>query len=400
MFGRTLIMTVGIVVALGGGSPVQAKGGSLRRLGTISVKSGYIDSHFAVSPNGKLLAYVHVGEGKARTTLNIVSVAGAKHRRLARVDITKNTVAPVRLAFTPDSTRVFVVAEMSQKTSPPPRQAWFYDRSGKQVGRIRNFNHLVFSRGAKGWEIVAYLRRVNGQRATHQVTLYNATTLRRGKTGRVTSNLAGMVTKPNMEIAYWNPDFRTFVAKVAGKYDRKRDVRLPDREKVYDPFTRKFISDREIGNLADWAKLKKIRQKAQNVPVLIRLTGTQKSHNFEMITRKHHRVQLPNLGPPLKRFDFKSLIQHPTYDGKVVFSLIVDPQWPTLFGDRRNVPEVFYLSRLDPKTKRSKLLGTVPSPKQVLGWSLGGRRLVVMRLHKYWGLGERHVEIYDVPAAR
>lgn len=400
MFGRTLFVTVGILCGLLLGSPVQARGGHLRQLSRIKVKSGYIDAHFAVSPDGKTLAYVHVGEGQARTTLNIVSLAGQRHRRLARVDITKNTVAPVLVAFTPDSARVFVVAEMSQKVTQPPRQAWFYDRNGRAAGKLTRFTHLAFRKVGSAWQIVGYLRSVTGQRAAHEVTLYNAATLRRIKSARLVSSPSGAVTKPRMEIAYWAPDFTRFVAKVAGAYDRKRDVRLPDREKIYDPFTRKFVTDKEIGNLAEWAKLRKIRAKAQHVPTLLRLTGTQKSFVWEMITRDHRRVVLPDLAPPLKRFNFKSLVQQPTYGSKVPFSLTVDPQWPTLFGDKRNVEEVFHLFLLDPATRRATPLGTVPSPKQVLGWRLGGQRLVVMRLHRFWKLGHRELEIYRVPGNR
>jgi hypothetical protein len=234
-------------------------------------------------------------------------------------------------------------------------------------------------------------------RVTHEITTYSATTLRRGKTARLVSNPTGMVKRPDMEIAFWMSDFRHVVAKVAGTYDRKRDVRLPDREKIYDPVARKFTSDREIGDLAAWTRLRKIRAKHQAVANLIRLTGTQKRFGFELINAKNRRIKLPDTSPSLKRFNFDSFSQQGTYGKSVLFSLTVDPQWPTLFGDKRNVPEVFHLFRLNLGSRRATLVGTIPSPKQILGWSLGGRKLVIMRLHRYWKLGHKALEVYEAP---
>jgi hypothetical protein len=398
MFGRKIFVTVGILCGiLAAPTLAAAQSSPLRRLAKIKVKSGYIDAHFAVSPNGRYLGYVHVGEADSPTHLIIMSIRGRRPQRLAKVDITKKTVAPVKLAFTPDSKRLMVMVEMSQITLKPPKRAWFFERNGRLAGKIDGFSHLAFRKGGKSTQIVAYLKKSAGQRVTHQVTLYNAQNLRRKKTARLISDRAGKVKKPSMEIAYWMPDFTAVVVKVAGKYDRKRDIRLPDREKLYDPFAKKFTRDVEIANLAEWTKLRKIRAKAEGIETLLRLTGSQKKFIFEMITPDHRRVKLADTQPPLKQFQFESLVQQETYAPTVPFSLTVDPQWPTLFGDKRNVPEVFHLFVLDPTTKRIKTLGSIPSPKQVLGWHLGGRRLAVMRLHRYWRLGHRELEIYKVP---
>ncbi len=401
MFGRKLFVTLGIFCgALVAASAAAAQSSPLQRVAKIKVKSGYIDAHFAVSPDGKTLGYVHVGEGDAPTTLNIVAIRGKGTRRLAKVDLRKKTVAPVRLAFTPDSKRLMVVAEMSQRTLKPPKQAWFFEKNGRVAGRIQKFSHLAFRKAGQGTQVVAYLRQAAGQRLLHQVTLYDARTLRRKKTAKLRSDRSGKVEKPAMDIAYWMPDFTRVVVKVTGKYDRKRDVRLPDREKIYDPFTRKFTKNVEIANLAEWTKLRKIRAEAEGIETLLRLTGSQEKFTFEMITPDHRRVKLADTKPPLKQFQFKSLRQQESYAPTVPFSLTVDPQWPTLFGDKRNVPEVFHLFVLDPSTKRIKALGSIPSPKQVLGWHLGGHRLAVMRLHRYWRLGHRELEVYAVPGMK
>lgn len=404
MSGRTLSRTIGILGGLAalalGGSPARAQAEPLRRIATLTVKSGYIDAHFAVSPNGRLLGLVHVGEGTAPTTLEIYSLQGAKPRRLAKVDISKVTVAPVGLRFTPDSARLLVFSEMPVRGTQRPKEAFAFEPSGKQVGRIGPFSELAFRKGPKGWEIVTYFKSPMGARVSHEVSLWGLATLRRTKTARLFSSSTGEVAKPPMQIAFFSPDFSQIVVKVAGAYDRKRDVRLPDRQKLYDPFAAKFLSDKEIANLAEWETMKKIREQHQRVPTLLQLSGTQKAPVFEMITPTHEKVALPETTPPLKQFDFASLQQQNTDAATVPFGLMVDPQWPTVFGDKRNVPEVFHLFLLDPGSKAIKPLGTIPAPKQVLGWRLGAGRLAVMRLHQYWKLGDRAIEIYDVPAAR
>ena len=121
MIGRNLFVAAGLLLCLTVGSDAQA--GKLKRVGKIKVKSGYIDAHFAVSPNGRSLAYVHVGEGKKPTWLNVVNLA-ANQRRLARVNITQTTVAPVRLLFSPDSKRVVMVYETAGRALNPGGARW------------------------------------------------------------------------------------------------------------------------------------------------------------------------------------------------------------------------------------------------------------------------------------
>lgn len=396
MIGRNLFVTAGLLLCLTTGSEAWAGGSKLKRIGQIKVKSGYIDAHFAVSPNGRTMAYVHVGEGRKASYLNLVSLVGAR-RRIARVNITKTTVAPVRLLFAPDSGRLALVYETAGRALTPPRHAVVYDLAGKAVGRIKNFHRLAFKRIKGGWQMVAYLRTIRGQQVTHTVTLYSATTYRRGKVARLLSKRSGEVTKPKMTIAYWTPDYTRVVTKVQGEYNRAADARDPDREKIYDVFTRKFDSDRKIDQLAEWAKIRKIRAANEAMINLLRITGSQKSPTWEMINKRNQRVKLTATSPPLKWFNFRTFTQQPTWsDSKVLFSFTVDPQWPTLFGQKRNVDEVFHLFALNVTTRRPKLLGTIPSPKQVLAWRMGASRLVVMRLHRYWKLGHRAIEIYRV----
>lgn len=396
MIGRNLFITAGLFLCLTTGSDAWAGGSKLKRVGKIKVKTGYIDAHFAVSPNGRTLAYVHVGEGKKATHLILSSLVGAR-RRLARVNITKTTKAPVRLLFAPSSKRLVLVYETAGRALNPPRHAVVFDLTGKTVGRIKNFHRLAFQRIKAGWQLVAYLRTIRGQQVTHAVTLYNATTFRRGKVARLRSKRSGEVTKPKMFIAYWTPDFTRVVVKVQGAYNRAADARDPDREKLYNVFTRKFESDRKIDQLAEWAKIKKIRAANEQVINLLRITGSQKAPVWELINKRNKRVKLPHTSPPLKWFNFRSFTQQPTWsDKKVLFSFTVDPQWPTLFGQKRNVDEVFHLFALNVSTRATKLLGTISSAKQVLAWRVGGGRLVVMRLHRYWKLGHRSIEIYRV----
>lgn len=390
------MLVLGIGLAMG--DPAGAgPGNALRRKGRITVKTGYIDAHFAVSPDGKYLAYVHVGEGTKPTSLHIMSISG-RPRRLAKVNISKFTNAPVRLQFTPDSRRVLIVAEMHGKVANPPRKAVLYDHAGRPSGKLSQFHRLVLVKTKAGWEFVTYLQKTVGQRLYHEIARYKASPVRRIKIARLTSDRSLTVTRPKMEIAFWRPDYLHLVAKVAGQYDRQRDVRLPDREKIYDVFTRKFVSDREIQDLQGWMKLKQIREKAPTPANLLRLTGTQQSFTFELITPKNERVGLGDISPSLKQFDFNSFVQkRGAKAGEVIFSLTIDPQWPTIEGRKVNVPEVLHLFRFDAASRRTSLVGTVPSPGQVLGWSLGKNRAAIMRLHKYWRLGHTALEIYAVP---
>jgi hypothetical protein len=304
----------------------------------------------------------------------------------------------VRVLFTPDSRRLVLIYETRERTLNPPRQAQVFDLTGRTVGKLQSFHRLAFRRVKAGWEVVTYLRVIRGQLVTHTVTLHHAVNYRRGKVARLVSKRSGDVIKPKMTIAYFRPDYTQVVTKVMGEYNRAADARDPDREKVYDMFTRKFVADRKIDELAEWAKIKKIRAANETMLNLVRIAGSQTAPVWELIDSRNLRTKLPDTSPPLKQFSFKTFNQQPTWsDKRVLFSFTVDPQWPTLFGQHRNVDEVFHLFELDVPRRRTRLLGTIPSPKQVLGWRLGGNRLVVMRLHEYWKLGDRTLGIYAVP---
>ena len=86
-------------------------------------------------------------------------------------------------------------------------------------------------------------------------------------------------------------------------------------------------------------------------------------------------------------------------DGKtLLYGLTVDPQWPTLFGQKRNASELFHLYKMNLTSRSSQLLGHIPSKGQVIKWQRGGGRLAVMRLHRFWGLGHRQLEVFTLPA--
>ena len=51
-------------------------------------------------------------------------------------NITKITVSPVKITFTPDSKRVVLIHEMGGRTLTPPKRAIFFELSGKQAGLL------------------------------------------------------------------------------------------------------------------------------------------------------------------------------------------------------------------------------------------------------------------------
>jgi hypothetical protein len=342
---------------------------------------------------------VHVGEGNAPTTLHVVSLASGL-KPVVKVNVTTITQAPTRLQFTPDGNRVVLIAEIAAQAKMPPRRALFFDLAGKQVAAIGPLHDLVFRPAKAGaWEFVTYFQVPAGPNVAHEVSLYEAASFRKVKTSRITASPSGIVTQPPMEIAFFTPDYSQIVAKVAGAYDRKRDVRLPDREKLWDFVAGKFVSDREISNLQSWADVRKIREKNASTPYLLMLNGTQKSFTWELLDPRNQRSTLADLAPSLKQFVFGSLRSQPAPDGKgLYFGLSVDPQWPTVFGRPENAPEVFHLFRLDLASKQSTLLGTLASPGQVIRWSAAGNRVAVLRLHQYWKLGHLELQVYELPS--
>lgn len=383
------------VLLMGGPATAQK-----RPVATASVKAGYIDSHFAVSPNGKYLAYVHVLNNRS-VHLMVMALSPSGMKRRARIPIHTYTVMPLRLHFTRDSSKILMFWRAKANAIEGPLKGVVLSLGGQRLAGIPSFQDFRLRKSGGKWRAITYNRQQLRWALAHLVTVYSFPQMRRTAQYRLVTDKTNRVTKPiKMELVYFIDDYLRALAKVPGRYDKKKDIRLPDREAVYDLKTRKIVRQRDIREAVRWERIKIFRQKHNAFDPIVVLKGAAKRAKLQLVRVNNKRATL-TLGVQLARFRPDSLKQQFLPGQKALISMTIDPQNPITLKQRKSEPEVFHLFYFPMKTpSRPKAMTHLKSDKQVIFWHYGKSFLAVMRLHKNWTLGRNRLDVYKVNPPR
>jgi hypothetical protein len=371
-----------------------------RPVATVKVKAGYIDSHFAVSPNGKYLAYVHVLNNRS-VHLMVMALSPTGMKRRARVPIHNYTVMPLRLHFTKDSTKILMFWRANANAIEGPVKGVVLSLGGQRLAGIPSFQDFRVRKSGGKWLAIIYNRKRLRWNLAHMITVYSFPQMRRTAQYRLVTDKTNRVSKPiKMELVYFIDDYLRALAKVPGRYDKKRDIRLPDREAVYDLKTKKIVRQRDIREAVKWERNKIFRQKHNAFDPIVVLKGAAKRAKLQLVRTNNKRATL-TLPLQLARFRSDSLRQQFLPGRKALISLTVDPQNPITLKQRKSEPEVFHLFYFPMKNpSRPKSMTRLKSDKQVIFWHYGKSYLAVMRLHKNWTLGRYRLDVFKVNPPR
>jgi hypothetical protein len=392
---RTCFAFVGILTAVtlfGEGSVARATAKPAAR---VKVKRGYLDAHFAVGPKGKYLVYLHVLSNK-KAFLTVGRLRSKKIKKIARRNIAQHTLMPEKMRFTPDGKHVLLVWRADPAKPDGPLTGALFDKNARLKSKVGPFEDLRFRKQGSAWKVITY-RRVSARSVvSHRVTVYSYPQLRAEKRYKLVTNRALQVSKPKMELVYFKDDYLRVVAKIAGRYDKAKDIRLPDKEAVYDMTQRKVIAERPIKDAIGWEKLRRFRQKHAAFDPVFVLQGSGENTKLVLVRKNGARFEL-GLGTRLDRFQEKSLKQQFLSKNKAVLSLSIDPQNPLALKKKRSEPEVFHLYyvKATPSLQAKPVL-ELPSKKLDLRWRYGKRVLAVMPLHENWGLGGPELRVYRI----
>ncbi len=359
-------------------APAARAGG--RKIGRVRVDKGYIDAHFAASPDGTKVAYFHV---VTDTDVRLVVASTKGSRVLKKTAMVKYTAMPSNVAWTSDG-RFVVVSWMVGKAKNWVLWDW-------KAGVLKSFPKVKDLRcSVSKARCVLYTRSERRGMIIHVATLLSYPALRKKATYRLATDDRGRVTKPVMELLYFRDDYLKAVGKIRGRYDKARDIRLPDKEAVYDLVTKKVVSEKPIKDAIGWEKMRRFRKKHPALdPVLV--IEEEGGRRMVLVTKNNERKPV-TLSQNVLKFQAASLRQQ-FVGGQAFFSLIVDPQNPLALKQRRSDKEVFVLFRLQGGRAASVL--TLPSSKTVHVWSVGKGVVADMKLHKNWGLGAGEFVLYS-----
>ena len=395
---RSLTLPLFFLIPLVGMGSVEARS-PVKPATQVKVKRGYIDSHFGVSGDGEHLAYIHVlSDKKAFLTISRLTKRGLK--RKARVNIASHTLMPESLRFTPDDRHVLITWPAKVSDPEGDKVAGVFGLNGKLKKKLGSFADIRFRKEGSGWKIITYDRVSRRSVISHQVTVHAFPSLKVSAKHKLVTDRSLRLRKPTMELVYFKDDYLKAVGKIAGKYDKKRDIRLPDKEAIYDLTKKKVISERPIKDAIGWEKNRRFRQKHSAFEPVFVLEGSGKATKLVLVRKNNLRREIP-LGVTLVRFKDGSLKQSFLGTDTALISLTVDPQNPIVLKQRRSEPEIFHLYRVSTKSEpMAKPLLKLDSENLSLRWRYGKGWLAVMPLHKNWGLGAPSLQVYPVQSPR
>ncbi len=361
----------------------------------IEADGGYIDSHFAICPDGKSIAYLNVfTDRKADLVIGAISPKGFKEEN--RVNIAGHTIMPAGMTFAPDGKHVLITWVTSPADSDKDFSGAVFNLSGKLIQKIGPFRDYRFRVEGKKTTLITYSERPARGSISITVTVYGYPQIRVLAQHRLTTDQTRRLKNPNMEVLYFRDDYLKAVGRIAGRYDPEADIRLPDREAVYDLTQGKVVSETPIKEAVEWERTRRFRENHPPFEPHLYFAGAAEDMKLMLMRTDDVRVEIP-LPVELARYRPESLMQRVIDRDSVLLGLTVDPQNPVILKQRRSEPEQMHLYYVNYSGKpRVKRISSLDSEDHNVQWRFGQGFLAVMRLHKRWGLGAKTIQIHRV----
>jgi hypothetical protein len=201
------------------------------------------------------------------------------------------------------------------------------------------------------------------------------------------------------KVVYWFDDFLRLVGQKKGEYDKKNDVRRPDRTMLWDVLRAKPVDEHEIGDVVEWVREQKDRVRHPHTAAFAQYSEDLKT--LELITpdAKRRTLELARL---LFKYEPKTLLQQLGPEPhRLYFSLTVDPvNWEAV-QHKHAETDVFDLYVVDTQTgKPQRVLSGLSANKRTLAWTAAGGRCAILRKHKGFDRGGLELEVYELESSR
>ena len=367
----------------------------LKPAASVRFADGYIAGCFALSPDGRQLAYITVKQN-GETTLVLRDLASGAEKSAV---ITKFTDEPEAVFFLPENAGV-VVAAKTDKT-----HFAVFDAEAKEITQIKGQDVLTWRGAGKDFQLVAYRQDKASTSVTHTVTLFEPQNLRKAaKTYLVRTDAANRfsVKNENVELIYFNSDFSKAFVKVIGGYNKATDSKFPDNQGIYEVETGTLQKGAVISNNAAFDRDAAWFARNGKSRTPVRLSGVPTIQGIDGSFQVGQGIlQWKDIAPrfQLGRFDFATFLQAPVqYDAKTAFfAMAIHPQNPITLQYKKSEKRAWHFFRLDAETGNAEDLGQVQAEESVISWSLAGKSVASMRLSPNWQVGSEILEIYQIP---
>jgi hypothetical protein len=381
-----LASSVALVVLLLGTAAAHAES---TRAWSFKPDKGFIGDPMAFDAGETQFAYIHTDSAKF---LNIIVRATSGFKKTAEIKIDNPAAIPKQLAFTQNGKRLVFVWMDGHKGT---RSATLFDIAAqKAVKKIGPADHVALI-PHKGQQVVTLTTTKTDKKGGNNFTVsaHRTTDFRKVARGTTYVQADLRLRKPKVRLLYWEPGHASLVGMQKGKYDRKRDIRLPERGTRYNVLLRKVTWSEETKEVVAWTKATTMRPNNKG-----QLRFLQVADDLKTIHYVDRDNTLGTVKTPLKwrHYEPKSLVQVESWDGKDLhFSVTIDPVNPDAVKRKKADKERCDLYRLDPGPRVTPL-GRVLTRKRTFTWAAGKRFFSYLYKLRGFGRGGKEVAIFKV----
>jgi hypothetical protein len=342
--------------------------------------AGFIDDAFAVSDDGKTVAFITT-DGASAATLHVAVVGGAE---------TKIDGAPLDTTMLEllGADRVLVVhgSELSFTAD-------VFGLHGPEKAKIGPFNRLAIAK-LDGKRVIVTFTRSEKKSVQYDVVAYDLDRLRPIKRKSLTEDAEGQIHIVHgvLKPLWWSDGFSVINARKPGEYDKAHDIRQPDRFNRYDVFAGKVVDDEPVRDIIAFTRIGLLRRDHPNESVIVHFADDRKQ--LLMLDRLvEHELQLQR---PIWKYDPQTLESQLLDERQVAFSLTVDPVNPDAVNRQKTEPDEIDLYVVDRQSQSSKRILTLPGEGRRSSWRIAGKRFVLLRKGKGFDRGGVVLEAYDL----
>jgi hypothetical protein len=365
-----------------------ASGAFAKPLWSKSPDKGFVDDAMAFSRDGSKFAYIHTDSA---TFMDVVVLDTQSMKEQKKLSFSAVTRVPQQLTFVGNDKLVLI----SSDSSTGKVGALLYDlTNSKEIKRIDKLSKVrVVS--YQGKQLLAAVSETKDRKGNTRmsVALHDPQKkLRRVKRARITVRSDNTLRTPPLRVMYWEAGNVYLVGMKKGKYDRKRDMRLPDTAVRWDVFARKQRWAKEPKDLVVWNRALAFRNDHAGQRRFMHVGNSLQTLYFCDRGNDLVAIKLP---VEWKLYEARSLKQHETWDGKTLyFSMTIDPVNPNAVARKKADIERADIYRLDPGNK-PVMLGKVLTNKRRFRWVVGNGKFAYLRKLKGFGRGGKTLEIHS-----
>ncbi len=388
---KTSALLVAAVLLLSTAAAAESK-----KAWTFKPDKGFVDDPMAFDAKDAHFAYVHTDMASFLKVV-VIKTAGFKpHKELAIKD---TNIKPLQVLFTDDSKRLVLIFKDARGT----RGAMVWDLGkGKLLKRLGPYDRVESVRH-KGAQCLSLTRIRQDRRGNkhHTVEVLRTANLKRAGRARLTVQAGGTLKRPQMRVRYFERGHLTLIGTRQGKYDKKRDIRLPDVAIRYDLLTKKETWKYTPQKLMDWSlTMNTLRPSNRRSFRFLAVSDDLKKLYY---VDRNNALNTATLPVKWVLYEHTSLKHAETWDGeKLYFSMTIDPvNKPAVKRKKADIERVD-LYRLDAGPKATPVGKVITGRKRGettarrFTWQVGQGYFSYLYKLKGFGRGGSRVTIFKM----